>query len=320
MKSERPVLIFGPTAVGKSELAVALAVRLDGEIISADARALYKDLNIGTAKPPAHLREKVPHHLIDFLDPTEHYDVMRFRRDVIEAIEGIRARGRVPIVVGGSTLYISALTGSFFAGPKADPQIRQRLEAEPQEHLRKRLEEIDPEAAQRIHPHDKVRTVRALEVYELTGVPISRWQKESKVPFPYKFIKIGLTLDRRVLYERINARVDQMIAAGLLEEAKALKVKLTPEMPAYRTIGYEELFAYLDGQISYDEAIRLIKKHTREYAKRQIIYFKREPDVHWIDVTGKSLERVLEEALQILQELRDSAQNLSGDLALGQTR
>jgi tRNA dimethylallyltransferase len=299
-------LILGPTATGKSELAVAIAEHLDGEIISADARAIYRELNIGTAKPPPHLRARVPHHLIDLLDPTEHYDVMRFRQDVLKALEEIRARGRLPIVVGGSTLYISALTGTFFAGPKADPQIRQRLEAQPQEHLRKRLEEIDPEAAQRIHPNDKVRTVRALEVYELTGLPISRWHKESKVPFPYKFTKIGLTLNRKILYERINDRVEQMLAAGLLEEAKALKAKLTPEMPAYRTIGYEELFQYLDGKISCDEAVRLIKKHTREYAKRQIIYFKREPDVHWVDVTGKPLEEILKEVLGIL-ELSDAA-------------
>jgi tRNA dimethylallyltransferase len=295
-------LILGPTATGKSELAVAIAEHLDGEIISADARAIYRELNIGTAKPPPHLRARVPHHLIDLLDPTEHYDVMRFRQDVLKALEEIRARGRLPIVVGGSTLYISALTGTFFAGPKADPQIRQRLEAQPQEHLRKRLEEIDPEAAQRIHPNDKVRTVRALEVYELTGLPISRWHKESKVPFPYKFTKIGLTLNRKILYERINARVEQMLAAGLLEEAKALKAKLTPEMPAYRTIGYEELFQYLDGKISYDEAVRLIKKHTREYAKRQIIYFKREPDVHWIDVTGKLMEQLVEEVHRVLYD------------------
>ena len=231
---------------------------------------------------------------------------MRFRQDVLKALEEIRARGRLPIVVGGSTLYISALTGTLFAGPKADPQIRQRLEAQPQEHLRKRLEEIDPEAAQRIHPNDKVRTVRALEVYELTGLPISRWHKESKVPFPYQFTKIGLTLNRKILYERINARVEQMLASGLLEEAKALRAKLTPEMPAYRTIGYEELFQYLDGKISYDEAVRLIKKHTREYAKRQLIYFKREPDVHWIDVTGKPLEEILNAVLEIL-ELSDAA-------------
>lgn len=308
MKNECPVLILGPTATGKSELAGELALRLDGEIISADARAIYKDLNVGTAKPSPELRQRVPHHLIDFLDLTEHYDVMQFRRDALTALEEIRAREKLPIVVGGSTLYISALTGTFFAGPKADPQIRQRLEAEPQEHLRARLEEIDPEAAQRIHPNDKVRTVRALEVYELTGLPISRWHRESKIPFPYKFTKIGLTRDRTVLYEHINARVEQMLAAGLLEEAKTLKAKLTPEMPAYRTIGYEELFAYLDGKISYDEAVKLIKKHTREYAKRQIIYFKRKQDVHWIDVTDKSLEQVLDEALRLLgQPLGESA-------------
>lgn len=304
MKSEQSsVLILGPTATGKSELAVALAQRLDGEIISADARAIYKELTIGTAKPPLHLRERVPHHLIDFLEPTQRYDVMQFRHDALTALEAIRARGKLPIVVGGSTLYISALTGTFFAGPKADPRIRQRLEAHPQELLRKRLEEIDPQAAQRIHPNDKIRTVRALEVFELTGVPISRWHRESKIPFPYRFTKIGLTLDRKILYERINARVDQMLVQGLLEEAKALKAKLTPEMPAYRTIGYEELFQYLDGEISYDEAVRLIKKHTRAYAKRQILYFKREPGVHWVDATGKSQDQLIDEVSRLLKEL-----------------
>ncbi len=294
-------LILGPTAVGKSQLAVELALRVDGEIISADARAIYKDLNIGTAKPPLELRQKALHHLISFKDPTERYDVMEFRHDVLRVIEEIRGRGKLPIVVGGSTLYISALTGAFFAGPKADPSVRRRLEAQPLAQLRERLEKTDPEAARRIHPNDKVRTVRALEVYELTGLPITRWQKESKVPFPYQFLKIGLKLAREVLYERINARVDEMIAAGLLEEAKALRAKLTPEMPAYRTIGYEELFEYLDGRISYDEAVRLIKKHSREYAKRQIMYFQREPGVYWVDVTGKSLEQLAAETLQWLE-------------------
>lgn len=287
--------------MGKSELAVELAQRLDGEIISADARAIYKDFNIGTAKPSPRLRQTVPHHLIDFKDLTARYDVMEFRRDVFRVIAEICGRGKLPIVVGGSTLYISVLTGAFFAGPKANPQIRQRLESQPPEYLRKRLEEIDPEAAQRIHPHDKMRTVRALEVYELTGLPITRWQRESKVQFPYQFTKIGLRLDRGILYERINARVDQMVAGGLLEEAKALRNQLTPEMPAYRTIGYEEFFEYLDGKISYEKAVKLIKKHTREYAKRQLIYFKRESDVHWIDVTGKALEQVVEEALHLVR-------------------
>jgi tRNA dimethylallyltransferase len=294
-------LVLGPTAVGKSELAIELALRLNGEIISADARAIYKDLNIGTAKPSPKLRERVPHYLIDFKDSTERYDVMEFRRDVLRVIEKIHGRGKLPIVVGGSTLYISVLTGAFFSGPKADPNVRRHLEAEPLAHLRERLEKIDPEAARRIHPNDRVRTVRALEVYELTGVPITQWQKESKIPFPYQFLKIGLTLDRRILYERVNARVDRMIAQGLLEEARALRERLTPEMPAYRTIGYEEFFEYLDKKISYDEAIRLIRKHTREYAKRQMIYFKRESDVHWVDVAGRSLEQITAEALQWIE-------------------
>jgi tRNA dimethylallyltransferase len=294
-------LILGPTAVGKSIVAVALAQRLDGEILSADARAIYKDLNIGTAKPSLELRQRVLHHLIDFKDPTERYDVMEFRRDALRALEEIRARGKLPIVVGGSTLYISALTGTFFAGPRANSSVRRRLEAEPIAKVRERLEKTDPEAARRIHPNDKMRTVRALEVYELTGLPISRWQKESKVPFPYKFTKIGLTLDRKILYERIHTRVDEMIAQGLLAEAKALRAKLTPEMSAYRTIGYEEFFEYLDGKFSYDEAVRLIKKRSREYAKRQLIYFKRELDVHWVDVTGRTTEQVLDEVLRRLQ-------------------
>ncbi len=293
-------MLLGPTAVGKSQLAVELAWRLGGEIISADARAIYRELTIGTAKPSPELRARVAHHLLDIKAPTERYDVMEFRRDVQRKIAELLEQRKLPIVVGGSTLYISALLGSFFAGPKADLQLRKRLVAEPQERLRARLAEIDPQAAQRIHPHDRMRTVRALEVYELTGLPITQWQRESKIPFPYEFTKIGLTLDRKVLYERINARVDQMLAQGLLAEAKALRERLTPEMPAYRTIGYEEFFAYLDGKISYGEAVRLIKKHSREYAKRQIIYFKRLPQISWIDVTGKSFAQIVAEILQRL--------------------
>lgn len=287
--------------MGKSQLAVELALRLNGEIISADARVIYKNLNIGTAKPSPQLCTKVPHHLIDFKDPTERYDVMEFRRDALHVIQEILTRRRTPIIVGGSTLYISVLTGAFFTGPKANPHLRQHLEAEPLAQLRERLAEIDPEAARRIHPNDRVRTIRALEVYELTGLPITQWQRESKIPFPYKFIKIGLTVDRKILYERINVRVDQMLSAGLLEEAKALKDKLTPDMPAYRTIGYEELFEYLGSKISYEEAVRLIKKHSREYAKRQMIYFKREPDVHWLDITEKPFEQVVKEALRLIR-------------------
>lgn len=299
-RPSKPLLLLGPTAVGKSQLAVELAWRLGGEIISADARAVYRELTIGTAKPSPELRARVAHHLLDIRAPTERYDVMEFRRDVQRKIAELLKQRKLPIVVGGSTLYLAALTGSFFAGPKADLQLRKRLEAEPQGKLRERLEQCDPAAAQRIHPNDKVRTVRALEVYELTGLPITRWQRESQVGFPYEFTKIGLWLERKMLYERINARVDEMLINGLCDEAKALREKLTPEMPAYRTIGYEELFEHLDGKLSYEEAVQLIKKHSREYAKRQLIYFKRESDIHWVDVTGKSFEQIVAETLRRL--------------------
>ncbi len=296
-------LLLGPTGTGKSELAIALAERLHGEVISADSRAIYKSMNVGTAKPSSEDRKRIPHHLIDIRELEEHYDVMEFRRDVLAVIQDILKRRKLPIVVGGSTLYVAVLTGTFFEGPTADAKVRQRLETQPLAELRRRLEHIDPEAAARIHPHDPVRTVRALEVYELTGMTISQARRESRVPFPYSFLKIGLTLTRSELYARLNQRVDQMLERGLLDEARRLKARLEPEMQAYRTIGYEECFAHLDGKLSYQQAVSLIKQHTRQLAKRQLTWFKSDREIHWIEVTGKTTEQVLTEALQTLRPL-----------------
>lgn len=296
-------LLLGPTGTGKSELAIALAERLNGEVISADSRAIYRSMDVGTAKPSPTERRRVPHRLIDIKEPEEHYDVMEFRRDVLVIIEDILSRGKLPIVVGGSTLYISVLTGTFFAGPAADPELRQRLSAQSPAELRHRLEQVDREAAAHIHPNDPIRTVRALEVYELTGVPISRWQRESRLPFPHQFLKIGLTLERAQLYARLDQRVDQMLARGLLDEAQRLKARLRPEMQAHHTIGYEELFGYLDNKLTYQQAVLLIKQHTRQFAKRQLTWFKPDTEIYWIDVTGKSSEQVLAEALQLIDSL-----------------
>jgi tRNA dimethylallyltransferase len=294
-------LLLGPTGTGKSELAIALAERLNGEVISADSRAIYKSMNVGTAKPSSEERKRIPHHLIDIRELDEHYDVMEFRRDVLAVIQDSLKRRKLPIVVGGSTLYVAVLTGTFFEGPTADAKVRQRLETQPLAELRRRLEHIDPEAAARIHPNDAVRTVRALEVYELTGMTISQARRESRVPFPYSFLKIGLTLTRSELYARLNQRVDQMLERGLLDEARRLKARLKPEMQAYRTIGYEECFAYLDGKLSYQQAVSLIKQHTRQFAKRQLTWFKSDREIHWIEVTGKTTEQVLTEVLQTLR-------------------
>jgi tRNA dimethylallyltransferase len=260
-------------------------------------------MNIGTAKPSPKDQKRIQHHLIDIKEPEEHYDVMEFRRDVLLAIEAILSRGKLPIVVGGSTLYVEVLTGKFFAGPTGNPELRRQLEAQPLSELRRRLGEVDPEAAPRIHPNDLVRTVRALEVYALTGKTISQGQRESQLGFPYLFLKIGLTLERSQLYARLNERVERMIERGLLEEARALKPRLRREMQAYRTIGYEELFDYLDNKLSYQQATILIKQHTRNFAKRQLTWFKPDPEIHWIDVTEKTNERVLNDTLQLINSL-----------------
>ena len=295
-----PVIIFGPTGVGKTAIGVEVARRLDGEIISADSRAFYQELDVGTAKPTPEQRRLVPHHLIDIRPPEGRYDVMEFRRDVARLIAEIRGRGRLPLVVGGSTLYIEALVGKLFPGPKIDPVLRQRLLKQPLEELYIRLKEVDPSAAERIDRHDRQRIVRALEVYELTGRPLSELQRRSE-PFPYQFLKIGLTMDRGVLYRRLDERVERMIADGLIEEARRLKDRLTPEMVAYRTIGYEEAFAYLDGEISLEEAISLIKRNTRHLAKRQLTFFKRIPDVRWLDITGRVTDEVVEQIVVLLK-------------------
>ncbi|MFQ6116661.1 MAG: tRNA (adenosine(37)-N6)-dimethylallyltransferase MiaA [Candidatus Bipolaricaulia bacterium] len=289
-----PLIILGPTGVGKTAVAIGVAQALAGEIISADSRSFYRELEIGTAKPTAEERRRVEHHLIDIRPPEGRYDVMEFRRDVARLIEEIRGRGRLPIVVGGSTLYIQALIGKLFPGPRADLALRQRLLEQPLEELYIRLKEVDPRAAGKINKTDRQRIVRALEVFALTGRPLSELWRESE-PFPYQFLKISLTMDRQALYRRLDERVEQMIKDGLIEEARRLHGRLTPEMVAYRTIGYEESFAYLDGRLSLEEAIALIKRNTRRLAKRQLTFFKRIPDVRWLDVTGKSTTEVVKE-------------------------
>lgn len=306
----RVVLLLGPTAVGKSETAIQLALRIDGEIISADSRAIYKGMDAGTAKPPLKLRQKIKHHLLDIKEPHEPYNAMDFRRDAQAAIEGILNRNKCPVIVGGSTLYIEALTGAIFEGPSADYALRRRLKRQPLNTLYEKLARIDPKAAQKIHPRDGPRIIRALEVYELTGVPMSKLQQAAKQKIAsyqqsaFSFIKIGLWMQRKKLYQRINERVDEQMARGLLDEAKALKKLLTPEMQAYKTIGYQELFHHLDGKCSLTQAIEAIKKNTRHLAKRQLTFFKRDKEIFWVDVTDKTPEQVVEEILSHLASLK----------------
>ncbi|MBC7169779.1 tRNA (adenosine(37)-N6)-dimethylallyltransferase MiaA [Candidatus Bipolaricaulota bacterium] len=291
------LLLIGPTAVGKSAIAVEVAERVGAEIISADARAIFRGLEIGTDRPPPQILSRVPHHLIGALNPAERYDAAAFRADCERLVAEIHARGRRTIVVGGSTLYVRALTRGLFPGPAADPHLREELAHRSLAALREELAQVDPPSAARIHPADRVRLIRALEVVRLTGRPLSSsWGEEQ--PFPFPLVKIGIALDRGELHRRIEARVSRMLAAGLIEEARRLWERgIPPNAPAARTIGYRELFAYFRGELDLGEAERKIVRNTKTYARRQLAFFRAEADVHWLDGTGRTAAEVAEEAI-----------------------
>lgn len=291
------LLLLGPTAVGKSAVAALVAEQAGAEIISADARAIYRGLEIGTDRPPPDILARIPHHLIGILDPREPYDAARFRRDCERLVAEVHGRGRRVVIVGGSTLYIRALTRGLFPGPAADPSLRAELAQRPLSELREELRRVDPAAAARIHPEDRVRIVRALEVWRLTGRPLSAsWGGEE--PFPWPLVKVGLFLDRGELGRRIEARVERMFASGLVAEARKLwESGLSPDAPALRTIGYRELFAHFRGEYDLAEARRRIVRNTKAYARRQLAFFRAEADVHWIDVTGRDPEDAAREVL-----------------------
>ncbi len=296
----RVLVILGPTCVGKTQASLKLADILNGEVVSFDSRQVYKFMDIGTAKPTREERERIRHHLIDLVSPDKKFTASDYGKRAREIIKGIIGRNKQPIAVGGSGLYLKALTEGFFQGPKADEKTRKRLEREAQKlggpHLFNRLKEVDPEAAERIHPHDLIRIIRALEVYELTGKPISVWQRRGEYEqFPMEFVKIGLSLKREELYRRIDQRVESMMAQGLLDEVKRLKKKgFTPKLKAFKTVGYQELFAYLEGEMDLLTATEKIKLNTRHYAKRQLTWFRKDREVVWLDADAEDLiEQIL---------------------------
>jgi len=289
------LVILGPTCVGKTQVSLKLADILKGEIISFDSRQIYQFMDIGTAKPTKEEREKIPHHLIDVIPPDQRFSAADYSKRAREIITQIIEKGKQPIAVGGSGLYLKALTKGFFKGPPADPGIRERLNREAQTSgevsLFDRLKKVDPQAAERIHSHDLVRIVRALEVYELTGKPISECQQDGQYePYPTSFIKIGLALERRVLYERINHRVEEMVEQGLLDEVRNLKESWNvSELKAFKTVGYQELLLYLNGELDFSNAAEKIKINTRHYAKRQMTWFRKDKEITWLDATDKNL-------------------------------
>jgi len=283
------VLIVGPTASGKSELAVRLAERFDGEIINADSMQVYRGMDIGTAKPDLITRQLVPHHLLDLVDPIEPFSAASFQSAASSAIDDITRRGRRVFVVGGTGLYIKALLQGLVDSPSGAGEVRRELEELARkvgkEEMLRLLAQVDPESAARLHPNDLVRIIRALEVFRLTGRTISADRSahgfgESR----YRVLKLGINVDRQKLYERIDSRVDQMIDQGLEDEVRALLARgFTRDLKSLRSIGYKEFCACLAGECDRTEAIRLIKRDTRHYAKRQLTWFNRDKEIYWVE-------------------------------------
>jgi tRNA dimethylallyltransferase len=304
MSSEKPILIIaGPTAVGKTDASVLLARRLGAEIVSADSMQIYRGMDVGTAKPSAEQRRLVYHHMIDVAAPDQPYSVGDYLRDARSAIDGILSSGGVPIVVGGTGLYIRALTRGLFHGPPADLELRERLlrrEAEGQAGtLYADLVKADPEAAIKIHPNDLRRTVRALEVYYLRDRKLSEFHREHAFgDRPYRFTMIFLVRSRTELYPRIEKRVDRMIESGLEAEVMTLLDRGYPAgLVPMQGLGYKHFLDHFLGRTTRDEAVALLKRDTKRYAKRQFTWFRREPDAVWVDITG------LERAEDILDKI-----------------
>lgn len=289
-KKDPLVVLVGPTAVGKSKIAIALARRLGAEIVTADSMQVYQGLDIGTDKPTVAERQGVPHHLIDVVEPNERFNVAQYRRLAHETIQAIHGRGNLPILSGGTGLYVKAVLDEFlFPDEGADYALREALrkeaEARGPQWLHQRLAQIDPPTARRLHPNDVRRVIRAIEVYETTGRPLSEHLRTARHSQPpYYTVSIGLTRPRPVLYRRIEERVDRQIERGLVEEVRGLMEKYGDLPVARQALGYKEIAAYLRGEVTLERAIELLKRDTRRYAKRQFTWFRRDPRIVWFDL------------------------------------
>lgn len=305
MNKKTVIVIAGPTASGKTSLSIGIAKKIGGEIVSADSMQIYKDMDIATAKPTEAEMQGIPHHLISIVDSDESFSVAAYKEKAVEAIADIFCRGRIPVVVGGTGLYIDTLVNNttFFDFDKSDQRekLQMRLQNEGIEKLFDELKSVDPETAERLHINDTKRILRALEVYYSTGKTISLQAELShENESQYNWLIIGLTAENRdVLYDRINRRVDIMLDDGLIEEAKTFSSS-EKSSTAKQAIGYKELKGFFDGSISLEEATENLKRETRRYAKRQLTWFRRNKNINWINIDNKTSEEVLTEALAII--------------------
>lgn len=309
---KKPLIILtGPTAVGKTELSIELAKRVDGEIISADSMQVYQYMDIGSAKVTPEEMRGVPHHMINVLKPDDEFHVVKFQEMVKGCIREIYERGKIPILVGGTGFYIQAVLYDIdFTENGSDDRYRRELEGlaskKGNDYLHRMLEKIDAVSAGQIHANNVKRVIRALEYYKETGEPISvHNERERQKESPYRFAYFVLTDKRERLYERINGRMDQMMEDGLLDEVRSLRNRgYTRQMVSMQGLGYKEILGYLDGEYGLEEAIYILKRDTRHFAKRQLTWFKREREVYWIDKSRYSYENqsILERMLEILKE------------------
>lgn len=310
MSSLSPLLaIVGPTASGKTPLSLYLAERLNGEIVSADSRQIYKYLDIGTAKPSHAELRRVQHHFISLLDPKEEFNAGDYGRQARQTIKKLIERGKLPILVGGSGLYVKAVIDGLFEGPGKHPAIRAELEDRYQrvggEPLLEELKKVDPTAARKMNPSKPRRIIRALEVFYATGQAISQFHSSQDRKPPFQAYQIALQWDRKELYGLINARVNTMLKSGLVEEVRSLHSRgYEPTLNSLNTVGYREMFQYLDGTLTLEEASDLIKRNTRRFAKRQLTWFRADERIRWIEMhTKRELEAV---ALHVEKEFEES--------------
>ena len=316
------IFIMGPTASGKTALAMALVDALPCEIISVDSALVYKTMDIGTAKPSLEERKRYPHYLVDIIDPLETYSAAQFRDDALRLMADITRRGKIPLLVGGTMLYFKALLEGLSVLPEADPVIREAIEAEAAKHgwayLHTQLQNIDPAAAARIHPNDPQRLSRALEIYQLTGKTMTElWQQQQNRALPYQTTQIALApADRAILHARIDVRFRQMLQQGFEEEVRALfkRGDLDPSMPSIRAVGYRQMWEYLEGQVEYNTMVEKGIAATRQLAKRQITWLRSWKDLNWIYTDKRDEELTSAEVVAKLsdQSLQIVKKDLSG--------
>ena len=301
--------ILGPTAVGKTELSLKIAEQINGEIISADSMQIYRNMDIGTAKASQFDRKQIKHHLIDIVNPDQDFSVADYQERVDALIPKIVKRGNIPILVGGTGLYIKAIIQGFlFPEMETNNELRSKLEKEAEkygnEYVHNKLEEIDIELANKLHPNDLRRVIRGIEVYNETGNTITYYKKKQEAtPMRYNALKIGLTREREMLYKRINQRIDIMIENGLINEVEnLLDSGYDIGMTALQGLGYKEIVGYLNNEYSLDEAVRILKRDTRHFAKRQITWFNRDNDINWFNLSQRNTEPVFNEIMNLIKK------------------